>query len=164
MLQLINLMPLLMVDLPENFRIFINDYLKWSNFRFPWLENFFQQTGILDLTELENNPLHPKFAENGYESRSILINYGGQMFLWVCLLSFYPVIWFLAKCTKFKFFIKLKESYEFTAIITALNESFMEISLVMGISLWEVLLYTYIYIYILYRWAIHPNQESGVQL
>ena len=144
MLQLINMMPLLMIDLPENLRIFITEYLGWANLHIPWLHNFFHQWGVIDLSTLEDNPINHKFGENGYKSRSILVNYGGQMVLWGCLLAFYPFICLLARCTKLKFFIRLKKAYKYTTIITALNESFMEISLVMLISIWDVSAYNII--------------------
>ena len=113
------------------------------------MHNFFHKAKILDLSSLEDQPVHPRFAENGYESKSILINYGGQIFMWILLLCLYPVFWVLAKTTKIKFFVRIKESYEYNAIFTAMTESFMELSLVVLISTWQVYIYTiYIYIYI----------------
>ena len=147
MLQLINLIPLLNVPLPENLRIFIGEYLKFSHFRFDFLDNVFHKWNIINLSEVNDTPFNSRFADNDCRSQAFLVNYGGTLMFWAFILALYPIAWAFAKCTKLNFFIKIKKSYEFTILFTAFNEAYLEFTLFSFINLYMVI-DKYIYIYI----------------
>ena len=100
MIQLICLMPLLEVSLPENLRSFIEEYLHFANFNFNFLFNPIHRWGLIDLTEIINNPLNQNFKENGLLSRVFLVNYGGEMVIWLTIAFAYIPIFICAKLCK----------------------------------------------------------------
>ena len=146
-IQLILFIPLLELELPKNFRLFITDYLQFVNFNFEFLYNLFHDWGIIDLSEIRENPLNENFLINDIRSRAFIINYGGQFMIWLIILFLYFPITFIAKTCKFKMFIQLKKSYEFGVLLTTFIESFL------GLSLFSVLNITHVnysYLYVLY--------------
>ena len=149
MIQLIVLMPLLEINLPENLRAFIRQYLQFANFKFEFLSNPFHNWGIFDLSEINNCPLNDNFEENGIHSKALIINYGGQLIIWIFIIFLYFPIALLAKCCKWKFFIQLKKSYEYAILLTSFSEAYAEFALTSFLNIYQVI-YIYIYMYILY--------------
>ena len=98
MIQLILLIPLLEIKIPENLRVFITDYLQFAHFNLEFLYNAFHQWKIIDLSEVNYNPLNDNFELNGVKSRALIVNYGGQLIIWSVILFFYIPIILLAKC------------------------------------------------------------------
>ena len=146
MIQIITFIPLLEINLPENLRSFINDYLQFSNFKFGILTNPLHSWGIIDLSELNHDPLNERFEENGFESKVLIVNYGGQLLFWTFIIFLYIPITILSKCFKCQKLIQLKTSYEFTILLTSFSEAYLEFSLSSFLNLYQVG-YIYIYIY-----------------
>ena len=144
LIQLILLIPLLTLELPENLRIFISDYLQFASFNFAFLYNPFHRWKLIDLSEVNYNPLNDNFDENGVKSRSLMVNYGGQLILWTLTIVLYIPITILAKCCKIRKFQELKRAYEYGVLITSFTEAFLEFTLLSFLNL------TQVYIYILY--------------
>ena len=138
MIQLITFIPLLEINLPENLRSFINDYLKFSNFKFGILYNPFHSWGILDLSEMNHDPLNEKFEENGIESKALIVNYGGQLLFWTFIIFLYIPITIFSKCFKSKKLSELKKSYEYTILLTSFSEAFLEFGLTSFLNLYQV--------------------------
>ena len=144
MIQLILFIPLLELEIPENLRLFISDYLQFSHFNFEFLYNAFHRWGIIDLSEINYNPLNEKFALNGLKSRVLIVNYGGQLVIWSFVIFLYIPISLLAKC-KIKKFIELKRAYEYGVLIASFSEAFLDFTLLSFLNITQVI---YIYIYI----------------
>ena len=139
MIQLIIFIPLLELEgLPENFRIFINDYLQFANFQFDFLYNPFHKWNLIDLSEVNSNPYNDNFEKNDLHSRALIVNYGGQLMFWTILIVLYFPILILAKCCKFKKFIELKRSYEYGVLITSFSEAFLEFTLLSFLNITQV--------------------------
>ena len=146
MIQLITLLPLLQINLGENLRAFINDYLQFANFRFEFLYNPFHRWNIMNLAEVNNNPLNENFQLNNLQSRALIVNYGGQLVIWTIIAFLYFPICILAKCCKINKFKELKNSYEFGVLLTSFSEAFVEFILLSFLNLYQVIIYIYIYI------------------
>ena len=141
MIQIITLIPLLEINLPENFRSFIEEYLQFSNFKFDALYNPIENWGILDLSELNNNPLNENFKANNIHSRSLLVNYGGQLVIWTIIILLYIPVCVLAKWCKINKFKEIKGAYEYGVLLTSFSEAFIEFSLLAFLNLTEVTIY-----------------------
>ena len=150
LIQLIALIPLLQIAIPENLRMFITDYLMFAHFKFDFLINPFHRWGLIDLSEVNYNPLNNNFEENGVNSRAYIVNYGGQLVIWAIIIVFYGPITIFAKVCKFKKFIKLKKAYEYEVLFTAFNEGYLELTLLSFLNIYGV---NYIYIYIYYVYS-----------
>ena len=148
LIQLILLIPLLELELPENLSIFIREYLQFASFNFEFLYNPFHRWNFIDLSEVNINPLNDNFEENGLKSRSLMVNYGGQLMLWTIIILLYIPITILAKYCKIRKFQKLKRAYEYGVLITSFTEAFLEFTLLSFLNLTQVYIYIYIYIYI----------------
>ena len=146
MIQLITLIPLLQLDLPENLRSFIGHYLQFANLKFDILFNPFHRWNIIDLTEVLNNPLNDNFEKNDLKSRALIVNYGGQLILWTVVIFLYIPITIIAKCCKIRKFQELKNYYEFAVLLTSFSEAFVEFTLLAFLNSFQV----YIYIYIIF--------------
>ena len=145
MLQIISLIPLLNIPLPRNLHLFILNYLTWYNFRFTYFDNYIHNSQIFNLSQINDNPLNERFEENGYKSLSIIINFTGQILIGIFLFGLYPPLNLLAKITSRKLFVRAKQIYEYKLSLFALNECFMELTLVFLISLYQVyLIYFYL--------------------
>ena len=152
MIQIICLLPLLQVPLPLNLKAFISYYLQFANFKFDFLFNSFHRWKIIDLSEVNINPLNPNFEENDIKSRAFLVNYGGQLVIWTIVIFLYIPIALLAKFCRWKKFRELKSAYEFTVLLISCSEAFLEFTLLAFLNLFQVhrLIYIiYIYIYIM---------------
>ena len=149
MIQLIVLMPLLEINLPENLRAFIREYLQFANFNFGFLTNPFHTWGIIDLSEVNYSPLNDNFEENGIESKALIVNYGGQLIIWTFVIFLYLPIVIVAKCCKWKLFLELKRSYEYAVLLTSFSEAYVEFALTSFLNIYQVLV-IYIYIYIVW--------------
>ena len=147
MIQLITILPLLQLNLPENLRAFINDYLQFANFHFDFLYNPFHKWNFIDLAEVNNNPLNDNFELNNVQSRALLVNYGGQLVIWTIIAFLYFPVCILAKCCKINKFKELKNSYEYGILLTSFSEAFVEFTLLSFLNIYQVIrLYIYIYI------------------
>ena len=138
MIQLITLLPLLQIDLPENLRAFIRDYLQFANFHFDFLYNPFHRWNIINLAEVNNNPLNENFELNGIESRILIVNYGGQLVIWTIIAFLYIPICLINKCTGWKKFKELKTAYEYAVLLTSFSEAFVEFTLLSFLNLYQV--------------------------
>ena len=138
MIQLIVLMPLLEINLPENLRGFIRQYLQFANFKFEFLSNPFHNWGIVDLSDVNNSPLNDNFEENDIHSKALIVNYGGQLLIWTFVIFLYLPILLLANCCKSKFFIQLKKSYEYAVLLTSFSEAYVEFALTSFLNLYQV--------------------------
>ena len=141
MLQLINLMPLLEVDLPENLRSFIGIYLQFANLKFDFMYNPFHKWGIIDLTEVNYNPLNDNFERNGIMSKAFLVNYGGQLIFWTIIIFLYIPISIIAKCCGWSKFKELKRAYEYGVLLTSFSEAFVEFALLSFLTMFQVQIY-----------------------
>ena len=148
-IQLILFIPLLELEIPENLRIFITQNLQFANFDLEFMYNPFHNWEIIDLSEINNNPLNDNFQRNEIKSRAFIVNYGVQLMVWTFIIFLYFPITILAKCCKIKKFIEYKKSYEFGVLLTAFTEAFLGFSLLSVLNITQVKLY--IYIYILFR-------------
>ena len=147
MIQLIVLLPLLEVNLPENLQSFIDNYLQFANFKFDFLVNPFHRWNIIDLSEVVNNPLNKNFEENEVNSRVLIVTYGGQLIIWTVIALLYFPILFCAKICGCKKFKELKKAYEFGVLFTSFSEAFVEFTLLSFLNIYQVIIYIYIYIY-----------------
>ena len=138
LIQLILLIPLLELELPENLTIFIREYLQFASFNFEFLYNPFHRWNFIDLSEVNINPLNDNFEENGLKSRSLMVNYGGQLMLWTITILLYIPITIFAKCCKIRIFQKLKRAYEYGVLITSFTEAFLEFTLLSFLNLTQV--------------------------
>ena len=145
LIQLILLIPLLELELPQNLTIFIREYLQFASFNFEFLYNPFHNWNFIDLSEVNINPLNDNFEENGLKSRSLMVNYGGQLMLWTITILLYIPITILAKCCKFRKFQRLKRDYEYGVLITSFTEAFIEFTLLSFLNITQVYIYIYIY-------------------
>ena len=141
MIQLISILPLLQIDLPENLRAFIKEYLQFANFNFGFLYNPFHMWNIINLAEMNNNPLNENFELNEVNSRVLIVNYGGQLVIWTIVAFLYLPICIIAKCCGFKKFKELKETYEYGVLITSFSEAFVEFTLYSFLNIYQVNLY-----------------------
>ena len=144
LIQLILLIPLLELELPENLRVFISEYLQFASFNFEFLYNPFHRWNLIDLSEVNINPFNDNFEENDVKSRSLMVNYGGQLMLWIITILLYIPITILAKCCKIQKFQKLKRDYEYGVLITSFIEAFLEFTLFSFLNLTQVYIYIYI--------------------
>ena len=147
MIQLIVLLPLLEINLPENFKSFINNYLQFANFKFDFLFNPFHRWKIIDLSEVNINPLNDNFERNNLQSKALIVNYGGQLIIWTILNFFYVPIYICAKCCGCKKFKELKSAYEYAILLTSFSEAFVEFALLSFLNIYQVI-YIYIYIFL----------------
>ena len=168
LIQLILLIPLLTLELPENLRIFIKDYLQFASFNFVFLPNPFHRWKFIDLSEVNYNPLNDNFEENGVKSRPLMVNYGGQLMLWTLTIVLYIPITVLAKCCKNPIFLKLKRAYEYGVLITSVSEAFLEFTLLSFLNITQVYtnlnLYISIYIYIYHSLNSKVKRHIYLQL
>ena len=148
MIQLINLMPLLELNLPENLRTFIGKYLQFANLKFDFMYNPFHTWNMINLSEVNNRPLNDNFESNGLMSKAFLVNYGGQLIIWTVIIALYIPITGIAKCCKWQIFINLKRAYEYGVLLTSFSEAFLEFSLLSFLNIYQVI-YMHIYIYII---------------
>ena len=146
MIQLITLMPLLEIYFPENLRSFIITYLQLANFKFDFMYNPFHSWGIINLSDVNDNPYNENFELNQIHSRALIVNYGTQLLLWGIIISLYIPISICSKCFKCKKFKQLKSAYEFGVLFTSFNEAFVEFALLSFLNITQVI-YIYIYIY-----------------
>ena len=146
MLQLLCLIPTMSLNLPNNLLYFINNYLRWANFRFSYFNNFLNKIGVINLNSVNNQALSKYLAENDYSSKSILVNYGGQIFLLLIIFSLYPLFRLGFKLTKLNIFKIVSKAYEYRIPLMAANLAYVEFSVVSMISLFQV---GYIFINIL---------------
>ena len=137
-IQLILLIPLLQLELPENLLVFIREYLQFANFKFAFLENPLHRWKIIDLSEINVNPLNENFERNEVMSRAMMVNYGGQLFLWIITIALYIPIAIFAKCCKISKFKKLKQSYEYGVLMTSFIEAFIEFTLMSFLNITQV--------------------------
>ena len=147
MIQLITLSPLLQLNLPENIRSFISEYLQFANLKFDFLFNPFHNWKLLDLSEVINNPFNDNFAANDLKSRSLLVNYGTQIMIWSFVAFLYIPISIFAKCCKCKKMLELKSAYEYGVLFTSFSEAFVEFTLLSFLNLFQVSIYI-VYIFI----------------
>ena len=145
MIQLIAFLPLLEVNIPANLRTFINEYLQFANFKFDILYNPFHKWNLIDLSQVNYNPLNENFERNEIYSRELLVNYGGQLIIWTIIICTYFPVLVLAKCFPCKALKELKKAYEYGVLLTSFSEAFVEFSLLAFLNIYQVL---YIYIYI----------------
>ena len=145
MIQLIIFIPLLELQIPENLRVFITEYLQFANFNFGFLYNPFHKWKFLNLSEVNVNPLNDNFERNDVKSRAFIVNYGGPLVVWTFIILLYIPITILAKCCKIKKFIELKKSYEYGVLITSFSEAFLDFTLLSFLNITQVY---YIYRYI----------------
>ena len=148
MIQLVTMLPLLEVTIPENLRSFIRHYLQFANFKFDILYNPFHKWNIINLGEVNNNPLNENFESNDLASRSLIVNYGGQLVIWTVIILLYFPIAFLAKFCDCKRLKELKCAYEYNVLITSFSEAFVEFALLSFLNMYQVQYIIYIYIYI----------------
>ena len=166
-LQIIYLIPFMELNLPPFLVDFLTDYLGFTNLRFDFIPNpFFELFKILD-----NDPINPRFANNGYKSKSILLLYGQQILYMIIYLMLWPVAKFLNFITKgkYSFIRKWKISYKYNGLISFFSFSYLPCCLVTLISIhqlefiraWQfyvsasfsvIFLVIYIYIYIGFYW------------
>ena len=139
LIQLLTLLPLLELYLPQNLKTFISDYLQFANFHFGFFPNPVHNFEILDLSEVNIDPYTQKFAENDIHSRSLIVNYGEQLMFWTIMISLYIPITFFAKCCKIKKFQELKRAYEYGVLITSFSEAFLEFTLLSVLNLTKVI-------------------------
>ena len=137
--QIISFIPLLKLDIPENLRIFLTNYISLFNFKIP------PTFGWINLGIFKEDPLNQRFEENGYEHKAFFPNFYIELFIWMLILCCYPASYLAAKITNMKFFINLKNSYRFTMLLRTLHETFIELWLCTFLSLYAV---NDIYIYI----------------
>ena len=137
--QIISFIPLLKLDIPENLRIFLTNYLSLFNFKLPI------SSGWATLGIIKEDPLNQRFADNGYEYKDFFANFALELFIWLIILCCYPISWLAAKITKMKFFINLKNSYQYSMLLRTLHETFIELSLCAFLNLYSV---RYIIIYV----------------
>ena len=148
LIQLLLLIPLLQLYLPENLRIFIREYLGFASFNFDILYNPFHRWKFIDLSEVNVNPLNDNFAKNDVKSRALIVNYGGQLVLWTLTIILYVPITIFAKCFKCRILQELKRSYEYGVLITSFSEAFLEFTLMSFLNLTQVYIYNIYNIYI----------------
>ena len=146
LIQLILFIPLLELELPENLRIFITEYLQFANFNFTFLYNPFHKWKMINLNEVNYNPLNDNFDRNGIKSRAFIVNYGGQLMFWTFIMFLYFPITILAKCCKIRKFIELKKSYEYGVLLSSFSEAFLDFSLLSFLNITQVSNFTYIYL------------------
>ena len=146
MIQLITILPLLQINLPENFRTFIREYLQFANLKFDFLFNPFHNWKLLDLSEVNYNPFNDNFADNDVQSRSLMVNYGTQLMIWTFIAFLYIPIVIISKCCGCKKMKELKNAYEYAVILTSFSEAFVEFGLLSFLNLFQVSIYIYIYI------------------
>ena len=137
LIQLINLLPLLSLDFPENLRVFISTYLQFANLKFEFLVNPLHQWNIVDLSQF-NTPLNDNFERNGIGCKQFVVNYGGQLIIWTIIIFLYIPITIVAKCCKIKKFIEIKSAYEFNILLASFTEAFLEFSLLSFLNIYEV--------------------------
>ena len=138
-------MPLLEIALPESLKSFIGEYLQFANFSFDFLFNPFHKWGLIDLSDVVNNPLNPNFKENGLDSRVLIVNYGGQLLIWTIIALFYIPIYIFHKLCPCKKFKELKDAYEYGVLLTSFSEAFVEFTLLSFLNIYQVNIYIYIY-------------------
>ncbi len=94
-LQVINLLPLLSLYFPPNVtRMF--GFFAFANAESDTMQNLFEDY-VIDGDNLRRESYSPRFEELGYESTSILINSGSQLFLSGIILIVYPLVFALSK-------------------------------------------------------------------
>ena len=143
MLQLLCLIPIMSINLPNNLLHFINNYLKWANLRFSFLNNFLDKMGLINLDSVNNQSLSTYLDESDYSSKSILVNYGGQIFIYLIIFSCYPLFRLGYKLTKLNLFKTMSKAYEFRIPLIISNLAYVEFSVVSMISLWQVILFLF---------------------
>ena len=144
MVQLLVLIPLLHLHLPENLRVFISEYLQFANLNFDFLYNPFHKWKLVDLEEVNNNPYNYHFENNNIKSRAFIVNYGGQLILWTIIIILYIPIVIIAKCCKIKKFQEFKRSYEYGILITSFSEAYLDFTLLSFLNLTDVYIYIYL--------------------
>ena len=137
MIQLITILPLLQINLPENFRAFIREYLQFANLKFDFLFNPFHNWKVLDLSSVNSNPYNENFADNDLQSRALIVNYGTQLMIWTLVaLSYIPIVIF-SKCCGCKKLKEIKSAYEYAVLLTSFSEAFVEFSLLSFLNLFQ---------------------------
>jgi hypothetical protein len=135
-IQLLNLLLLMNMNIPENLRTFLSDYLGFACFDFfgaPFT------TGIKGMDfDSFNTTFNGRFEENGYETRSVILNYESQLLVWIIYLASIPFVLLGAKYFKFKVLLRIKEGFLFNTVILALIECYSEITLVTFLNCYEV--------------------------
>ena len=140
LIQLISLLPLLQANIPQNLKLFINNYLMFAHFNFDFLYNPLHKSGLMDLSAVNYHPFNKNFEENNITSRAFLVNYGGGIIIWIiigCIYLLFNILnKFFPKITKFQ---KIKNSFEYAVILTTFLEGYSLFSLFSLINFYEVI-------------------------
>jgi len=135
MLQMLSIIPLVDCNLPANLMKFFIEYLSVAKVALP-----VEIVPYDFISKFENMPYNRRFAENGYENTSIIVNFIDQLTTWILLIIFYLIITILTYVVSqdsiLGFIYRWKKEYEFNAVIRILLESFLTLCICCFIDLW----------------------------
>jgi len=138
MVQIISYIPLLKLEIPYNFQIFLTEYLSVAKVAIPF--NLLPIPNPLDfLKAFITDSLGENFSICGYETFSFIYNFGQELTTWICIFGFYLVLCFFDRILPDNSFILIrrwKKDYEYNAVIRILIETNMNLVFCAFLNIW----------------------------
>ena len=142
MLQLVSYLPVINVEIPQNFQMFADKFLTISKVSIPFyiFPAWFPSPSMIT-NNFITKPFSEKFAQIGFPSLSFFGNFADQLGTWFVLFLIYLLLRFLNNIIpkgRFTFIKQWKEDYEYNGVLRMMIESFMQLSVSSILNIWNL--------------------------